>query len=91
MTTRCWCRLAAAAGIAADNARLFEESRTREAWIEATRATSERRCWASADPADGVWLIAVRKAPDVDGQQATLVAVPLDDKRRLARSTAWTS
>lgn len=29
--------LAAAAGIAVDNARLFEESRTREAWIEATR------------------------------------------------------
>ena len=34
--------LAAAAGIAIENARLYEQSRTRQSWIEATRDIGDR-------------------------------------------------
>lgn len=70
--------LAAAAGIAVDNARLFEESRTREAWIEATRDIGTQML-AGADPAMVFRLIAEETLTLMAGA-ATLVAVPLDDE-----------
>lgn len=70
--------LAAAAGIAVDNARLFEESRTREAWIEATRDIGTQML-ANADPAMVFRLIA-EEALTLMAGAATLVAVPLDDE-----------
>lgn len=70
--------LAAAAGIAVDNARLFEESRTREAWIEATRDIGTQML-AGADPAMVFRLIA-KEALTLMAGAATLVAVPLDDE-----------
>lgn len=70
--------LAAAAGIAVDNARLFEESRTREAWIEATRDIGTQML-AGADPAMVFRLIA-EEASTLMAGAATLVAVPLDDE-----------
>lgn len=70
--------LAAAAGIAVDNARLFEESRTREAWIEATRDVGTQML-AGADPAMVFRLIA-EEALTLMAGAATLVAVPLDDE-----------
>lgn len=70
--------LAAAAGIAVDNARLFEESRTREAWIEATRDIGTQML-AGADPAMVFRLIA-EEALTLMAGAATLVAVPLDDE-----------
>lgn len=70
--------LAAAAGIAVDNARLFEESRTREAWIEATRDIGTQML-AGADPAMVFRLIA-EEALTLMARAATLVAVPLDDE-----------
>ncbi|CKZ07472.1 two-component system sensor histidine kinase DosT [Mycobacterium tuberculosis] len=70
--------LAAAAGIAVDNARLFEESRTREAWIEATRDIGTQML-AGADPAIVFRLIA-EEALTLMAGAATLVAVPLDDE-----------
>lgn len=70
--------LAAAAGIAVDNARLFEESRTREAWIEATRDIGTQML-AGADPAMVFRLIA-EEALTLMAGTATLVAVPLDDE-----------
>ncbi|MEQ0574714.1 two-component system sensor histidine kinase DosT [Mycobacterium tuberculosis] len=70
--------LAAAAGIAVDNARLFEESRTREAWIEATRDIGTQML-AGADPAMVFRLIAADALTLMAGA-ATLVAVPLDDE-----------
>lgn len=57
--------LAAAAGIAVDNARLFEESRTREAWIEATRDIGTQML-AGAEPGHGVSAHR-RGSVDVDG------------------------
>lgn len=70
--------LAAAAGIAVDNARLFEESRNREAWIEATRDIGTQML-AGADPAMVFRLIA-EEALTLMAGAATLVAVPLDDE-----------
>lgn len=70
--------LAAAAGIAVDNARLFEESRTREAWIEATGDIGTQML-AGADPAMVFRLIA-EEALTLMAGAATLVAVPLDDE-----------
>lgn len=81
--------LAAAAGIAVDNARLFEESRTREAWIEATRDIGTQML-AGADPAMVFRLIA-EEALTLMAGAATLVAVRSTTKRRLARSTTWSS
>lgn len=70
--------LAAAAGIAVDNARLFEESRTREAWIEATRDIGTQML-AGADPAM-VFRLVAEEALTLMAGAATLVAVPLDDE-----------
>jgi len=68
--------LAAAAGIAIDNARLYEESRTRQSWIEATRDIGTELL-AGADPATVFQLIA-GEALKLTGADVVLVAVPVD-------------
>ena len=70
--------LAAAAGIAIDNARLYEQSRARQSWIEATRdiATELLSC---TDPATVFALIA-DEALKLTGAEGTLVAVPADNE-----------
>lgn len=68
--------LAAAAGIAIDNARLYEQSRTRQSWIEATRDISTEML-SGAEPASVFQLIA-NEALKLTGAQSTLVAVPSD-------------
>jgi signal transduction histidine kinase len=71
--------LAAAAGIAIENARLYEQSRARQSWIEATRDIGTELL-SGADPAKVFRLIA-DKALKLTEAQATLVAVPaLDGK-----------
>jgi signal transduction histidine kinase len=68
--------LAAAAGIAIDNARLYEQSRARQSWIEATRDIATKLL-SGAEPATVFQLIA-DEALKLAGAQATLVAVPVD-------------
>lgn len=68
--------LAAAAGIAIDNARLYEQSRTRQSWIEATRDISTEML-SGAEPATVFQLIA-NEALKLTGAQTTVVAVPSD-------------
>jgi signal transduction histidine kinase len=68
--------LAAAAGIAIENARLYEQSRTRQSWIEATRDIGTEML-SGADPTTVFRLIA-DEALKLTGAEATLVAVPLD-------------
>jgi signal transduction histidine kinase len=68
--------LAAAAGIAIENARLYEQSRARQSWIEATRDIATEML-SGADPATVFQLIA-DEALKLTGAEATLVAVPLD-------------
>lgn len=68
--------LAAAAGIAIANARLYEQSRARQAWIEATRDIATEML-IGADPATVFRLIA-DKALLLSKAAATIVAVPAD-------------
>lgn len=68
--------LAAAAGIAIDNARLYEQSRSRQSWIEATRDIATEML-SGADPRTALRLI-VEESLKLTDAEGTLVAVPLD-------------
>ena len=70
--------LAAAAGIAIDNARLYEQSRTRQSWIEATRDIATRLL-AGDEPARAFRLIA-DEALRLTRADAAVVAVPDADE-----------
>jgi len=68
--------LAAAAGIAIDNARLYERSQASQSWIAATRDISTRLL-AGTDPATVFRLIA-EQAVTLTGADLALVVVPAD-------------
>jgi signal transduction histidine kinase len=68
--------LAAAAGIAIDNARLYEKSQTRQQWIEATRDIATQLL-SGADPTRVFRLIA-DEALKLTGADVAMVAVPAD-------------
>ncbi|OWL93642.1 histidine kinase [Mycolicibacterium peregrinum] len=68
--------LAAAAGIAIDNARLYEKSKLRQAWIEATRDIGTEML-SGADPARVFELVA-NESRTLSGAESTFVAVPSD-------------
>ena len=70
--------LAAAAGIAIDNARLYEQSRARQSWIAATRDIATELL-SGTDPATVFALIA-DVALKLTGAEGTLVAVPADSE-----------
>ena len=74
--------LAAAAGIAIDNARLYEQSRARQSWIAATRDIATEML-SSTDPATVFALIA-GEALKLTGAEGTLVAVPADSEAAAA-------
>lgn len=68
--------LAAAAGIAIDNARLYETSKIRQSWIEATRDIGTELL-SGADPAR-VFRLVADESRTLSGAERTLVAVPVD-------------
>ncbi|MFD7006188.1 GAF domain-containing sensor histidine kinase [Rhodococcus jostii] len=68
--------LAAAAGIAIENARLYEESRTRQAWLEATREIATELL-AGSDTAEVLQVIA-DDALALTGADSAFLAVPDD-------------
>lgn len=68
--------LAAAAGIAIDNARLYEQSRARQSWIEATRDIGTELL-SGTDPA-GVFRLVADKAQKLSGAATVLVATTDD-------------
>jgi len=68
--------LAAAAGIAIANARLYAQSRARQAWIEAARDIATEML-SGADPTKVFALIA-EKALKLADATATMVAVPVE-------------
>ncbi len=68
--------LAAAAGIAIENARLYEESRTRQAWLEATRDIATELL-AGSDTAEVLQVIA-DDALALTGADSAFLAVPED-------------
>jgi signal transduction histidine kinase len=74
--------LAAAAGIAIDNARLYEQSQARQAWMEATRDIGTELL-SGTDPT-AVYRLIAEEALKLTGAEVTLVAVPVDGDVRTA-------
>jgi two-component system sensor histidine kinase DevS len=68
--------LAAAAGIAIANARLYAQSRARQAWIEAARDIATEML-SGADPAK-VFALVAEKALKLADATASMVAVPVE-------------
>lgn len=69
--------LAVAAGVAIDNARLYEESRLRERWLEAN-AEITHSLMAGSERAQALGLIADR-AREITGSALAAVALPMED------------
>lgn len=76
--------LAAAAGVAVQNARLYAESRQRERWLEASSEVSTALL-SGSDPDVVLPLIACR-AREVTGAGLALVALPAGDARLLVEA-----
>ncbi|GAA2734531.1 sensor histidine kinase [Streptomyces nogalater] len=74
--------LAVAAGVAIDNARLYEESRLRERWLAATAEVSSS-LMSGADQHEVLALIAER-AREISGSALAAVATPVQDADALA-------
>jgi two-component system, NarL family, sensor histidine kinase DevS len=77
--------LAAAAGIAIDNARLYEQSQARQSWIEATRDIGTELL-AGADPAT-VFRLMADEALKLAGAEGALLVVPTDEEAEAADVT----
>jgi signal transduction histidine kinase len=73
--------LAAAAGVAIDNARLYEEARRQQRWL---RASSEvtRRLLSGARP-DEVLALITQQTLDMSGADLVVLAVPTPDRQQL--------
>ncbi len=69
--------LAAAAGIAIANARLYQQAKARQAWIEATRDITTELL-SGTEPAT-VFRLVAEEAMKLTKADAALVAVPLDE------------
>ncbi|MFK0160599.1 GAF domain-containing protein [Streptomyces sp. NPDC090493] len=74
--------LAVAAGVAIDNARLYEESRQRERWLRAS-AEITHRLMSDSDPGGALALIAER-ARGITGSALSAVAMPMEDTGSLS-------
>jgi signal transduction histidine kinase len=68
--------LAGAAGIAIDNARLYEEARRRQRWLEASSEVTAELL-GGTDPAEALRLIATR-AVELTGADYAVIALPDD-------------
>jgi len=66
--------LAAAAGVAVKNARLYDESRRRERWLDAAGEIS--RALLAGDPADRVLSMVASRARELSGADCAIVLVP---------------
>ena len=73
--------LAAAAGVAVQNARLYEESRGRQRWLQAS-AEVTRRLLSGADPDDVLDLV-TQQVLEMSGADLATLALPEGGQRRL--------
>lgn len=71
--------LAAAAGIAIANARLYEQATARQSWIEATRDIATELL-SGTEPAT-VFRLVAEEALKLTAADAVLVAIPVDESR----------
>ncbi len=74
--------LAAAAGVAIDNARLYERARSQQSWMKATRDIATELL-SGIDPTQVFRLIA-DEAHKLTGADVTLVAIPADADRAVS-------
>ena len=73
--------LAAAAGVAIENARLYDEARRRQRWLTAS-AEVTRMLLSGADPAEALDLI-TRLSLEMSGADLVVLALPTDDRSAL--------
>lgn len=73
--------LAAAAGVAIENARLYEEARRQQRWLSAV-AEVTRHLLSGAEPGDALALIS-EKALEMTGADLVLLSLPIDDGHRV--------
>jgi signal transduction histidine kinase len=73
--------LAAAAGVAIENARLYDEARRRQRWLSAS-AEVTRALLSGADLSDALALITA-KSLEMSGADLVVLALPAADKTRL--------
>ncbi|MCA6096700.1 GAF domain-containing protein, partial [Streptomyces sp. SCA3-4] len=78
--------LAVAAGVAIDNARLYEESTRRERWLRASTEVTTA-LMSGSPPADVIGLIAER-AKEITGAELATVSVPLAGEAALTAEVA---
>jgi signal transduction histidine kinase len=69
--------LAAAAGVAIDNARLYEEARRQQRWLSATAEVTQHLL-SGAEPGDALSMI-TEKALEMTGADLVMVTLPTDD------------
>ncbi len=74
--------LAAAAGVAIENARLYEEARRRQRWLQAS-AEVTRRLLSGAD-SGGVLDLVIQQALEMSGADLAVLALPEGDHGQLA-------
>jgi signal transduction histidine kinase len=74
--------LAATAGMAIDNARLFETARARQEWLRATAAVTHRLLSADTDALRPLQLVA-RSSRELAGADLVTVALPDGDRLRV--------
>jgi signal transduction histidine kinase len=78
--------LAAAAGVAIDNARLYEEARRQERWLRAT-ADVTRELLSGSEPTQVLTLV-TQQALALSGADLVALAVPAGDQKRLVNTHA---
>ena len=69
--------LAVAAGVAIDNARLYEESRLRERWLRANAEITHNLI--SGDSRTEILALIAERAGEITGSALTAVALPMED------------
>lgn len=73
--------LAAAAGVAIDNARLYEETRAREVWLDASGEVT-RELLSGAEPRSALQLV-VRRAREMAHAETALIVLPGKEENTL--------
>jgi signal transduction histidine kinase len=73
--------LAAAAGVAIDNARLYEEARRQQRWLRASSEVTRRLL--SGARADEVLALITQQTLDMSGADLVVLAVPTPDRQQL--------
>ncbi len=73
--------LAAAAGVAIENARLYAEARRQQQWLRATAEVTSRLL--SGDPPGEVLELVTTQAMEMSGADLVVLALPTGDRKRL--------